>query len=529
MRLFFFCVLLILLPLSFAVGQKNYSNKFNEFYLKVEALLSGITNTDTAKAIDSLATLAQTDEERITVQLLFARLAQKEGALKDAIHFAMKADTIADASFNFYWKAKTAIFLGSSFRQLGLMKLSATYLADAETASEKENNLDKKKFLQVSILHEKAFANLALLDYYEANKDAVAAANYVREFARIDEETIIMQATNDLLLGLCNLRLGNLIEADFFLNEALRKVNSFENLLKPFVLVALADLAIIDGDAQKAAFFLNDLDSYVVLGNVRAVKIQTYDAWADYYQKFGSMALSIDNRTKALALKNQEVASIKKTLDDFIVNNEISNQEYRNKYLFAMGATVLVLLLVIFCIVMLFKQKEHFKKKSQALSATLAQQADALPTSKTGIHPALAKPESSAVKPARDINISKETESRLLHEFAKQEARLFFLEKGITVRQLASYMGTNARYVAYIVQKFRNKNFYDYVQCKRIEYIIDQFEKSPKLLDFKLSHLADMAGFVSLSKFSIAFKMVMGMPPSAFVHLLKKELEQDKV
>lgn len=528
MRLFFFSALFILIPFSFAFGQKNYSNKFNEFYLKAEALLSEIDNNDIHKTIDSLSELAKTDEELITVQLLLARLAQKEGAIRDAIHFAMKADTIADASFNFYWKAKTGVFLAASFRQLGLTKMSSEYLASAEEASKKEKNIDKGKFLQISILHERAFYNIAIMDYYEANRNAIAAASYSRDLSSADKETILLLATSDQLLGLCNIYLGNFVEADFFLNEALRKVNNFENPLKPFVLVTLASLATTNGDQKKAELYLNALDPYLVLGNLRDLKIQIYEAWADYYQKFGSIALSVDNRTKALTVKNQESDSVKKVLDELIVNSKGTNQQYRYKYYFAIGGAFFILLLALFCIGFILKKKEQIKKDYQSLADAIAQQAAVVPTSKSGINRLLTKPENSPVKTAREVNISKETESRLLHEFVKQESRLFFLEKGLTVRQLASYMGTNARYAAYIVQKFRNKNFYDYVQCKRIEYIIEQFEKSPKLLDFKLSHLADMAGFVSLSKFSIAFKMVMGMPPSAFVHLLKKEQEQEK-
>lgn len=122
--------------------------------------------------------------------------------------------------------------------------------------------------------------------------------------------------------------------------------------------------------------------------------------------------------------------------------------------------------------------------------------------------------------------MSKETEDRLYQFLLKKEAELFYLEKGVTLSQLAASMGTNSRYVTYIIQKFKGKDFYDYLQTRRIDYIVDKIRTSPELLDFKLSYLADMCGFASLSKFSSSFKTVTGMPPSAFVHFVKMEMEQ---
>ncbi|MNY47674.1 Helix-turn-helix domain protein [compost metagenome] len=89
-------------------------------------------------------------------------------------------------------------------------------------------------------------------------------------------------------------------------------------------------------------------------------------------------------------------------------------------------------------------------------------------------------------------------------------------------------MGTNMRYASYILQKFRGKDFYDYLQSSRVEYIIGKLKTSPELFDYKISFLAEMSGFTSLSRFSSAFKEVTGIPPSAFIHFMKKEIDQKK-
>ena len=42
------------------------------------------------------------------------------------------------------------------------------------------------------------------------------------------------------------------------------------------------------------------------------------------------------------------------------------------------------------------------------------------------------------------------------------------------------------------------------------------------LWDYKLSYLAEMSGFTSHSKFTIAFKSVVGVTPSQFIENLKQ-------
>jgi AraC-like DNA-binding protein len=115
------------------------------------------------------------------------------------------------------------------------------------------------------------------------------------------------------------------------------------------------------------------------------------------------------------------------------------------------------------------------------------------------------------------------TEMRLLSECNEQEDALFFLEKNVSLNSLALILQSNQRYTSYIIHKYRGKDYYAYIQMKRIEYIVDRLKKDSALLDYKLSHLADISGFSNPSKFSTAFKQKMGIPPSAFVHLLKND------
>ncbi|MFD1167391.1 helix-turn-helix domain-containing protein [Sphingobacterium daejeonense] len=76
-----------------------------------------------------------------------------------------------------------------------------------------------------------------------------------------------------------------------------------------------------------------------------------------------------------------------------------------------------------------------------------------------------------------------------------------------------------------IIRKYKNQHFNDYILNLRIQYIVNQLESNKIMLDYKLSFLADMSGFTSHSKFTIAFKNVMNITPSQFIEQLKANKE----
>lgn len=123
-----------------------------------------------------------------------------------------------------------------------------------------------------------------------------------------------------------------------------------------------------------------------------------------------------------------------------------------------------------------------------------------------------------------DVLMSKQTEDRLLEEFEKAQKSRFFLKKGVSLNDLAEMLGTNQRYVSYILNKHAGMDFNNFVQQARVEYLISSVEKDPDLLNVKFAVLADQAGFSSISKFSSVFKAIKGMPPSEYFQRVRSAL-----
>lgn len=117
-----------------------------------------------------------------------------------------------------------------------------------------------------------------------------------------------------------------------------------------------------------------------------------------------------------------------------------------------------------------------------------------------------------------DVLMSKATEDRLLQDFEKAKEQQFFLKKGICLTDLAKMLGTNQRYVSYILNTHAGMDFNNFVQKSRVEHLIALVEEHPDLLNNKFSVLAEKVGFSSISKFSSVFKAIKGMPPSEYFH-----------
>src|SRR5690606_20710115 len=100
-----------------------------------------------------------------------------------------------------------------------------------------------------------------------------------------------------------------------------------------------------------------------------------------------------------------------------------------------------------------------------------------------------------------------------------------FTKNNMSVAVLASQFNTNTKYLSYIINRYRNRDFNSYINELRIRYVINKMKEDSRYLDYKLSYLASETGFSSHSQFATIFKNVTGLPPSTFVSYLKKNRE----
>ncbi len=92
------------------------------------------------------------------------------------------------------------------------------------------------------------------------------------------------------------------------------------------------------------------------------------------------------------------------------------------------------------------------------------------------------------------------------------ESQKLYLNKGLTLGELAHVMGTNRTYVSNYLSNVRGQTFYDYINQLRIERAsLPMMAEHP---EYTLEYIAESSGFGSISTFRRAFVKQTGHLPS---------------
>lgn len=116
-----------------------------------------------------------------------------------------------------------------------------------------------------------------------------------------------------------------------------------------------------------------------------------------------------------------------------------------------------------------------------------------------------------------------EAEEKLLVKLHDFENKQLYLERKVSLSYVASEIETNTKYLSYIIKKHREKDFNEYINDLRINYIVQKITNDPVYRQYKINTLAEEAGFSSHSKFASVFKATLGISPSEFIKYFKQK------
>lgn len=131
--------------------------------------------------------------------------------------------------------------------------------------------------------------------------------------------------------------------------------------------------------------------------------------------------------------------------------------------------------------------------------------------------------ENKAPESAGKIVIPDKTIGSLLKKLETFETNNGYLDPAISLNLLSENLNTNTKYLSEIINTYKHKNFHSYINELRINYIIRKIRANPVYLKYKVSHLAEEAGFSSHSLFSTVFKQVTGDSPATFIKNIKNQ------
>ena len=207
-----------------------------------------------------------------------------------------------------------------------------------------------------------------------------------------------------------------------------------------------------------------------------------------------------------------------------LLNDQYENQRIEDsersfyRYIILVSGFCFVILISIFLINFFEKKKTEsiqkqidFYKKQQDFIHKINQKETANPVIIEKTEPEIAK---------KPLYISKEKENDILKRLEEFEKSENFLNRDMSLAVLSGQMETNTKYLSEIINKYKGKNYNNYINELRINYIAYLLKTEPVYLTYKVSYLAEKAGFSSHSAFTTVFKSVTGISPNTYIQQL---------
>ncbi len=195
--------------------------------------------------------------------------------------------------------------------------------------------------------------------------------------------------------------------------------------------------------------------------------------------------------------------------------HELNNKNY-TLYIALCGG-VLLLAIVSFLMIRNRKKVELYRKQAdQLLEKSRLMEASAIQND--------LKTEKAKEQKPRNI-LSDEKLQDIKAKLEEFEQNKDFLRKNITVDSLAKDFNSNRDYLSKSVNELKAKNFSQYLNELRINYIVEELNHNVKIRKHTIAAIADDIGYNNSESFSNAFRKITGTLPSYYIKLLQKQQE----
>lgn len=434
---------------------------------------------------------------------------------KGTLDFADKALKISSENNYATGKALAYRMQGTQYAKLGLLKEASQSLNKGLSEIKNENS-DEGHELKGMIYN----SFLILFNQKEYQKKELYSKNAVREFQQIRNaprrnELLVSAYTN---LGYTLAEIRKFDESQVFLTKALALVGIDNHYLRSGILHDIGFSFSQQNKPDSAVVYYQKALKLASQFGFHEKEIEITRNLGEAYQQLGDAQNVQKYKLKNLELKdsiayNQKMA-VNKTLTQKEENfdRRLTESHSLSKGLIAV-CTALLLLLggIIFYLISL--RKKHKKAVAEIYRQGIT------PVAYEEDPQEIEDQAESAAVP--DIKISPETEEHILNGLKTFEESLDFNNKNISRYNLSNAFNVNTKYLSAVIKKHKKFNFNQYINHLRINYMVDKLKNDPQYRKYKINHLAEITGYSSHSAFSLEFKKITGIHPSAFIKALE--------
>jgi AraC-like DNA-binding protein len=219
---------------------------------------------------------------------------------------------------------------------------------------------------------------------------------------------------------------------------------------------------------------------------------------------------------------NDSIVVSSRKIVDAALNQTISKQKelssINNTKEMIIYSLIFLLLAIFGASYYFYSKKQKQIKKVEKILADL----NSNPVNKVASIPNHSEPIKSTEKEEKNPIMPAEAEEKLLEKLSDFEKKQLFLERKVSLPFVAAEIETNTKYLSYIIKQHKGKDFNEYINDLRINYIVQKLTDDPIYRQYKINILAEESGFSSHSKFTTVFKATLGVSPSEFIRYLKQ-------
>lgn len=459
-------------------------------------------------SIDSLLNVADAKVEQAQILLFKAIMSIRAGKKVDALVFALQAENIALKAKSDEWQVRTAGFLSALYRNVGLVNEGIKHIDIADRANENLKDALNYDIIQINIIGERA--------YYESHNQ-----NYDRAIELLHERESLIDDMpgaigSEFLVGNYKLLGENYLELNDY-NKARQMFEAALVLLDEQQVQSVEDISIYRGMGEvelhagnyaAALTYLKRAENELSHNQDVDAQLMVYKSLSDYYYTVDMYDEGKHYNSLYLENFNERTRLTEAIFNQLIQRSDEIQMKNQNKmgFLIAFSAAAVILILVLLLRLRFVRKRDKAKYEAliQNLTNTSSLRSIDRPSGRTSM-------------------MSADTEERILNDLLNLEKELFFVDKDVSLTNLAKRLDTNTKYLSYVINTHKDKDFNNYINELRVLYIISKLRSNPEYLNYKLAYIADEAGFSSHSKFTAVFKSVTDLSPSAFISHLKNE------
>ena len=137
--------------------------------------------------------------------------------------------------------------------------------------------------------------------------------------------------------------------------------------------------------------------------------------------------------------------------------------------------------------------------------------------------------EEESVDKKLPLALSSELTEKLLEDVLKvMEDETYIFDPDFGLNQLAKLVNSNTKYVSWVINETYNKNFRTFLNEYRIREASKRLLNAEKYGSFTIQAIAEGIGFKSVANFVVAFKKNVGITPSLYQKMARKEIADEE-